>query len=225
MILKFGFLDNEITFTNSYINVLEVENKKYFYRIVEELLLANNGSNSEEVTFFDSKYKEQNLNNKLKIIIDYFNLDFDNKKYISEVHKSISNLIDDATKHNILSNYNKMCNTLKKIIDDIDIPLVINEELDFDSLFKLIKVSINSKTDLLENLLLLIDIEKTFNINKLLVFVNLKQYLSVEELSELYKYAIYNNVYIMLIDSQAYGTCTEYEKKLIIDQNLDEFVI
>ena len=64
MILKFGFLDNEITFTNSYINVLEVENKKYFYRIVEELLLANNGSNSEEVTFFDSKYKEQNLNNK-----------------------------------------------------------------------------------------------------------------------------------------------------------------
>lgn len=40
-----------------------------------------------------------------------------------------------------------------------------------------------------------------------------------------YKYAIYNNIKIVLIDSQSYGIKLEYENKLIIDENLDEFVL
>ena len=87
------------------------------------------------------------------------------------------------------------------------------------------KLSINSKDEIIEKLLLLIDIEKIFHINKLLIFVNLKQYLTKEELKELYKYSIYNNVKILLIDSECYGTCNEFEKKLIIDENLEEFVL
>ena len=78
---------------------------------------------------------------------------------------------------------------------------------------------------MLDNLLLLIDLENTLKFNNILVFVNLKQYLSKNELIEFYKYAIYNKIQILLIDSQAYGVTLEYEKKLIIDENLDEFVI
>ena len=71
----------------------------------------------------------------------------------------------------------------------------------------------------------MIDINSIFNINELLVFINLKQYLTNEELKEFYKYSLYNNVKIILIDSQSYGTANEYEKKLIIDNNLDEFLL
>lgn len=46
-----------------------------------------------------------------------------------------------------------------------------------------------------------------------------------QELLELYKYAIYNKINIILIDSQCYGGTLEYENKLIIDRNLDEFMI
>ena len=81
------------------------------------------------------------------------------------------------------------------------------------------------KDELLDNLLLLIDLENTLKFNNILVFVNLKQYLSKNELIEFYKYAIYSKIQILLIDSQAYGVTLEYEKKLIIDENLDEFVI
>ena len=59
----------------------------------------------------------------------------------------------------------------------------------------------------------------------ILVFINLKQYLSKNELLELYKYSIYNQVQIILIDSQSYGVTLEYEKKLIIDDNLEEIVL
>lgn len=34
-----------------------------------------------------------------------------------------------------------------------------------------------------------------------------------------------NKIRILLIDSQCYGCTIDYEKKLIIDENLDEFMI
>ena len=75
---------------------------------------------------------------------------------------------------------------------------------------------------MLENLFCLIDLESMFNLDKLLVFVNLKLYLDKDELIELYKYSLYNNVNIILIDSVSYGVKLDYESKLIIDNNLDE---
>ena len=94
-----------------------------------------------------------------------------------------------------------------------------------ENLFKILKISINKKDSLIDNLFLIIDLENKFKLNKLLVFINLKQYLSKEELIEFYKYCIYNNVMIILVDSQTYGTTIKYEKKLIIDSNLDEYLL
>ncbi len=72
---------------------------------------------------------------------------------------------------------------------------------------------------------MIIDLERELRVNKLLVFVNLKDYLQKEEIEELYKYALYNEVGIMLIDSDSYGCTLNNEKKLIIDGNFDEIVV
>ena len=87
------------------------------------------------------------------------------------------------------------------------------------------KIKINCKEELLDNLLLLIDLEKELNSNNILFFVNLKQYLIKEEIKEFYKYSIYNQIKIVMIDSQSYGVNLDNEKKLIIDDNLDEFML
>lgn len=72
---------------------------------------------------------------------------------------------------------------------------------------------------------MLIDIEKAFKLSNILVFINLKQYLSNKELEELYKYSIYNNVRILLVDSQGYNNISIYENKLSIDKDLVEFML
>ena len=104
-------------------------------------------------------------------------------------------------------------------------PIVINESINLEDIIKLSKINIKYTVNLLENILLVIDIERILKLNSILFFINLKQYLSKDELKELYKYAIYNNIKICLIDSQSYGVNIEYEKKLIIDSDLEEFVI
>ena len=125
----------------------------------------------------------------------------------------------------LIKQYTKIANIYKKILNEIDLPLSINPDIDIENLTKLMKLNIVMKNDLLDNLLLLIDLEKVLKINNLLVFVNLKQYLTREELLEFYKYSIYNQVDVLLIDSQSYGTKLDFEKKLIIDSDLDEFML
>ena len=137
----------------------------------------------------------------------------------------MSTNISEDDKNSLVTLYSKMVKQYSKILNDVEMPLKIESEFSVDNLNKLMKISVDTKEDLLDNLLLLIDLEKALKLNNLLVFVNLKQYLSKNELSELYKYAIYNEVNIFLVDSQSYGVCLKYEKKHIIDENLDEFML
>lgn len=224
MNLNVKYFDNTIVFNKEVINVLEIENKKYFYRFIKDLYFISSSNITEDVHFFENE-KEINMSKKLKIYVDFFDFQFDSKKYANDISKYVSINISDDDKSSLVTLYNKMVKQYSKILNDAEIPLRIESEFSVDNLNKLMKISIDNKEDLLDNLLLLIDLEKALKLNNLLVFVNLKQYLSKDELSELYKYSIYNEVIIFLVDSQSYGVCLNYEKKHIIDENLDEFVL
>lgn len=225
MILKIDYFDNQLKLDNNFINVIEVENKKYFYRFVNDFYEIVKNGFANDINFFSGEGEEMNMNGRVKLYIDYFDLGFDSKKNVTDLTKYVLNNIDENDISLLQNQYNKIVKIYKKVLNDIDLPLFIEEEVNIETFSKILKLGINTKFDLLENLFLLIDIERAFKNNNVLIFVNLKQYLSREELKEFYKYAIYNQVQIILIDSQSYGGKLDYEKKLIIDDNLDEFMI
>ena len=225
MKLCIKYIDNNLVFNNEYINCLEVENKNYFYKIVKELNNIANGEMEDNVIFTDNESNEINIINKINIIIDYFNIEFNSKKILSLINKKINSSISVNDKDNLSKLYNKIKKIYIPILNDMDLNIDINNDFDLDLIVKLLNVSIKNKDNILDNLFLLTDIEHELNISKLLVFVNLKQYLNEQELIELYKYLLYNNIVVLLIDSQAYGVCNEYEKKIIIDNELEEYKI
>lgn len=224
MKLRFNYLESDIDLEKCCINVIEVENKSYFYRMVNGLNLLSLGEPIEEINFYDD-LGECYIAGKINIVTDYFDFDFNEKKYSSNLVKIINKEITEIDENALSNIYKKMQSLYNKVLINIDLPLSSKQEFTTDAIFKMLKISIDKKEKLLENLLLLLDLEKNFNIDKLVVFVNLKQYLSKEDLIEVYKYSIYNNVTILLIDSQTYGPTISYEKKLIIDETLDEFVL
>lgn len=225
MKLRVNYFDNEISFDNENINAIEIENRKYFYRFLSDLHKIVNEGFSDDITFFNDDNIELNMNSKIKVIVDYFNFNFDSKKYANDITKYVNEFVDEVDKKNLINLYNKIVKLYDKILNEVELPLSVENELNIETITKFMKVSIDEKNELLENLLLMIDLEKVLRTNNLLIFVNLKQYLSKEELIELYKYSIYNQVNITLADSQSYGGTLEYEKKLIIDENLDEFML
>lgn len=225
MNMKVDYFDNKLEIGREFVNVIEIENKKYFYRFIKDIKNLVLVGYSSYIKFFDENFNEKNMNNKIKVFIDFFELGFSTKKNLNDITKYAIQNIEEKDKCNLINQYNKIIDTYKEVLNSLDIQLEIDEELGIENILKNVKVSIKNKDELLDNLLLLIDLDKVLLGNDILIFVNLKQYLSKEELIELYKYSIYNQITILLVDSQSYGTTLEYEKKLIIDENLDEFVL
>lgn len=104
-------------------------------------------------------------------------------------------------------------------------PISVSIDEGIENVIKIFKLKINQKDDLLDNLLLIIDLECALNTNKILCFINLKQYLTKEELLEFYKYATYNSIKLIMIESTKYDYLKDYEKIIIIDKSLDEIMI
>ena len=223
MNLNINFLENNIIISNEYISVLEIENKKTFYRIVNLLNKFSLGETIEEIAFYVENEEKNNI--KINLFLDYFNWNLDSKKTNNELQKNIIDKLDDEYILELTKIYKKLYNTLNKMLLEVELPLEITQDFDINIFIKNMKITLQQKNELLDNLLLIIDITNILKLNDLLIFVNLKQYLSTTELIELYKYSIYNNIKILLIDSQTYGPTLEFEKKLIVDENLDEFVL
>lgn len=224
MNININYLDNVINLDDESIFAVEIENKKYFYRIVNSFYEISNGNMVEEIKIFKN-LSELNYLGKIQVFTNFFEFDFDSKKYNNGILKYINDTIDDDDRNNIIKSQQTLLKVYNKVLNRLDLPLIINSEINVETLTKFLKISVKRSNELLDNILLLIDLERELRINELLIFVNIKSYLTELEIKELYKYALYNKVKILLIDSKSYGVSMVNERKLIIDMNLDEFMI
>lgn len=71
MKITISYLENNVEITNDFINVLEIENKKVFFRLINDLNQICNGNVIEEIKAF-SDDKEINITNKVNVISDFF---------------------------------------------------------------------------------------------------------------------------------------------------------
>lgn len=224
MKIRINFLDHDIEVKNDSVFSVECENKIYFYRIVGLFNSLANGNIDEAIEVYEQE-KEVDCSNKVEVIIDYFNFDFSSKKYQTKLADMLNRVIDAEDVNRLNNEFKKIQKIVERNLGKLDLPLIFQKDFELDNFLKLLKLSIKGNKSLLDNLLLIIDIEKIFHLNYFYIFINLKSYLSSAEINELYKYALYNQVAILLLDNDTYGTCLDNEHKVIIDENLNEFMI
>lgn len=225
MKIQIDFIDSKIDFTISNIYSFEIQNPKYLYRITSLFYSICNDNLSEEILCFDKDNNEIKLTNRIRMFSEYFDFDFDSKKYTADITRYVLKNIEQYDTENILKLYLKLCKLIEKELSKSLLPISTSVEEGIESVVKMFKLKVNQKDNILDNLLLIIDLEVELNSNKILCFINLKQYLTKEELLEFYKYATYNSVNIIIIESTKYEYIAKYEKVIIIDQNLDEYMI
>ena len=222
MKITVSYLENNIEIVIELPFVFSSQSAEIFFRLINDLNQICNGNVIEEIkTFIDDK--EVSIINKVNVISDYFNIDF--SRYMLSINKLINENLKGSSDKSLLLLYKKLIQKYNSIISTVDLPIMVNNDATIESLTKLLKLKINYKNSIIENLFSIIELERSLKSSKFIVLVNLKQYLDDNELKELYKYSIYNNVNIILIDSQCYGCSHDFEKKLIVDNNLVEFVV
>ena len=199
MRIKIDFIDSTIDFDISYVYSFEIHNKKYLYRISSLFYLISNDDLPEEVECFDKDNNELKISGKVRFFSEYFDFGFDSKKYSADITKYILTNVEQYDGENILKAYSKLCKLINRELQKTDLSISISIDEGIENVIKMFKPKINQKADLLENLFLIIDLEVALNSNKILCFMNLKQFLSKEEMLEFYKYATYNSVKVIML--------------------------
>ena len=209
MIMKIFSLENDIIFKEEYINVLQIQDKKLFANVINSLNDNINGiQNTKERIIILDNDTEIKMEKEALMVIDLFNFDFNQKKIQSDLFQKIEQL-------NVLDVFNEF-------------PFEFNykDSIGIQEYLKLLGLKIsNNKGEIIDKIFSLIDAVEYLSVAKLLIFVNLKLYLSDDELNEIYKYAMYKKVNILLIETGEEKEPIKNEKILFVDSDYDEIVL
>lgn len=156
MKITISYLENNVEITNDFINVLEIENKKMFFRLINDLNQICNGNVIEEIKAF-SDDKEINITNKVNVISDFFNIDF--SRYMLSINKLINENLKDNSDKSLLLLYKKLIQKYNNIISTVDLPIAVNNDATIESLTKLFKLKVNYKSSLLKIYFLLLNLK------------------------------------------------------------------
>ena len=226
MKLKINGFDTKIDFNNENINILVIKDTRCFSHIIEIINNIINGEESTEIFLLDNEDNELNMSKEMYLVIDLFNIEYNSKKIINKLYEKISNNIEkmeDIKFQNMVTN---LRNYIIQEINELPFEFTMKNEIDITEILKLynLKIDYVNYKGILEKVEFLIDILATLRISNILVIPNLKLYLSEEELIELYKYSLYNEIKLFLIEKDYTGKL-KYEKILLIDENFGDISI
>lgn len=218
-----NYFENPIVIEENVVNVIVIENTTYFSKFILEL--NDDIFNGTKNFYISNKLAELNLSKIATIITDLFNFSV-NKVAISKILKLIEiNFNDDAIKQQQLKEINCLIfKFLDDIIFDLNVDLKIDEEFTISSLLKMANLKVDEEQDNLFNRIInFIKIIGNLDLFKIIFFVNLKTFLTDEQLLEIYKIANYTKINLVLIENKIYNKLN-FEKYYILDNDLCEYI-
>lgn len=226
MKLKINGFFNELKFYEDKINILLIKETKCYTNIIQKLHDKIEGFDLDEIFLLDNNDNELKIQNEMYMVTDLFNIDFNSKKIISKLYDRISENIENSDNTRLQSLFVEIRKNLVTEINELPFEFTMSDNIDVVNILKLynLKIDVTLYRTILEKVEFLIDLNATLNIFSVIVIPNLKIYLSNEELVELYKYSLYNNVKLLLIEKYD-NKKLEYENILLINEEFEDYII
>lgn len=222
MMLAHPMFSKIIDFKNEMINILIIENQKFLTQLIEDIINQTNGENGDFVLSED--FIPLDMQKHLEIIIDFFNLDINNKKVLTAIYNKIKKIAYDDENYIKTENFKtEAFNYIETLINQTEYPLILDVQFDISGLLKLfdVKIEINSNT-FLEKIIDYMSVLYEFLNRKCIVFVNLMSYLDISEIELLYKEIQYKKYNVLFIENSFKTKIGEYENIYIIDEDMCE---
>lgn len=203
-------LDLKIDMKENNVDVIVVEDNQSMVAVVSNLWKQCNGEEGEFVLSENGIIK---FNKNVDMIINPFELNFNNKKISSALFNELSEIGNE-----FIEQKSELNTRIIELIDNIILKssyLGIEYSIDFmwNDLFKMVGIKIDEEYDsLLSKLVEYMKIISKLCKIKILILVNIKAYLTIEEIEDLYINASYNKIQLVLIES--------YEKEKLDGENV-----
>ncbi len=193
-----------------------IESPILFSSYVRELCTQIDG---KEGKFVLSRSEEiLDISKNVDIIINPLSLNINDKKFLNKIYNELS--IAAYEEDTYLKTQEILCN-LKAYFWELEqknsFILDMDDEVDIQSIFKTLGVHISeSEEDFFENLNTYIKVASNLLKRKLIIFINIRSYITNEQLNELLNNVIYNEIRVLFIEN-IQRSCPNRIKQYIID--------
>ena len=226
MILKINGFENKLKIRENEVEIIEILNSKCYSHIINEINEKVNGiEDSNEIFLLDDEENEIKFKENAYMVFDIFNINYNSKTILNKLYSIIDKNIEVSGSYEIYNLYIKMRNLIIQEINELPFEFEMEDNMKIVDLLKLyeLKIDTSNYTNVINKIEILIDLISTLKIAKILIIPNLKLFLNSEELVELYKYSLYNNINLISIERNLTEKL-EYEKHFIIDENFNDFI-
>lgn len=213
-------LEEPFQIDESKVSIVVIENQRMLSHMIQELRNQINGDLGEFI--FCEDEKNISIEKRIQLIISVFDLDFNTKRNISKLYSQLAEKsVDEENYYETDLIKSKLLEYVERLISDEKSELKYNDNLEISDIFKIMKIEFDESSGILAERIInyLIVMNDYFHFS-CYVFVNLKSYLSNEELISFYQYVIYNKITILLLENSERMINENYEKQIIIDSDL-----
>lgn len=220
MRLAFDGLEGAVDFSPGYISVLQIENGSLFARIARSLDSLEGRFAMEPYTVWDGD-REEKPSSALMMVPDPLHLPWDDRSLIGEVIKRIERefLEDEELRHVVEKLDSSLAERLMELGFGMNSDYGFGLEWDLKRYLKFRGFGVGERSDasFLDNLINFLSLALDAGCDKVIVFVNLKSFLTKDEVKKLYDYVFYSKLKVMLLENASDANKYEYERKTVVD--------
>jgi len=224
MIMRISNFENDISITEEYVRVLEVEDKELFANIVQSIhCLCYNEEGKEYIVLIDGD-KELSFHKDVYFITDILNIDFNERKLLNKLYIQINTSMDLEIRQELDRYMNLSLNLVNDLLIEFPFEFTCKSNIGAEDMLKIFNFKISSDKDsFIEKIFYYIDLISLLDPYKVLIFCNMKSFFSEQQIVEIYKYITYNKLHVILLEGILGTKLLPLEKKNRIDKDFDDY--
>lgn len=222
MLLSHYEFERSVEFKEGYFNVLVIENPAYLSKVVGELFSQIKGAEGGFKLFENNN--SLSFPGAVSVVIDPFLTDINSRDILNKLYTEMkTDALDEELFLSTVSFLSEIEKNVQKIIQRQPLHLE-SDDPDLVGLFKVLNIRFPTSESLLERICDYIDICSKYRSICLFIFVNLKSFLSQDEIEQLYTHVVYYKINILLIENHEFLPLKNEIIRVIDEDLCDIFV-
>ncbi len=212
------FYNFELDMKENLVTVLSVENPSAYARIIGNIWKQVDGQVGDFI--LSDTDKTMSIPKEMDCIFNPFSLECNSKKIIARLYQELKNESDSVLQEETGILNRNIINYLDKLLMTVPYNLKYNFDINITDVLKMYDVGIEVQAEsLLENIVEYLKVASQICNISTFVFIDLKHYLSTEDIERLYESAFYEKINLIVIEP-VYTEQLKSEKCWIIDKDL-----
>lgn len=228
MKISFNGMDAPIEIHERGMTILRVLNESLFARICESIVSMKGEEAKESYSIWDDDGREANAPSALFVIVNPFDLPWKHRGMTDRLYAILEEEMrfDEDLRHDMQEAHQSLESLVHRLGYQLNCDYGFGVEWSLEKYLKAFSYEANvaDANSLLDNIISFVDFGADIGIDKVFVFVNLKTFLTKQELSKLNDRLFFHGMRALLLENLVFAHDERFEQEYVIDQDFVEHV-